>query len=106
MRTMLLSVVERCLLFGGVIFCHTFFRDENIFPLFGLVRCVGVSINGGSTVEGIASLTRLRGFYVAFQRKFSFDFLPILSRYNPLQEWNRRCGFLAPSAGIAELAKR
>ena len=30
-------------------FCHSVFWDENICPLFGGVRCIEVSVNGGST---------------------------------------------------------
>ena len=49
-RTNFSSVVERCPLYGGVTFCHSVFWDENICPLFGGVRCIEVSVNGGSTV--------------------------------------------------------
>ena len=47
------SVVERCPLHGGVTFCDSVFWDDNICPLFGGVRCIEVSVNGGSTVFGI-----------------------------------------------------
>ena len=37
-------------MYGGVTFCHSVFWDENICPLFGGVRCIEVSVSGGSTV--------------------------------------------------------
>ena len=51
MGPVLLSVVEMCLLYGGVILCHTVFLDEKIWPLYGGVGFVDVSVNGGSTVQ-------------------------------------------------------
>ena len=50
---MLLSVVERCPLYGGVTVCKTQFWDSNICPLFGDVRCIEVSFDGGSAVSTI-----------------------------------------------------
>ena len=35
-----MSVTERCPLYGGIIFRHTVFLDDNICPLFGGVRGV------------------------------------------------------------------
>ena len=50
MGPMLLSVVSRCPLYGGVNVCRTQFWDSNICPSFGGVRCIEVSVDGGSTV--------------------------------------------------------
>ena len=47
---MSLSFVERCPLYGGGIFFHTVFQDENICTSFEGVRHIEVSINGGSCV--------------------------------------------------------
>ena len=46
---MLLCVVERCPLYGGMI-CYTVFWDENICQLFRGVRCIQVAFNESSTV--------------------------------------------------------
>ena len=51
MGSNLLSVAEKCPLYGGVNFCHTVFWDQNICPLVRCVNCIGVSVNGGSTVN-------------------------------------------------------
>ena len=47
----LLSVVEKRPLYGGVTVCRTQFWDSNICLLFGGVRCIEVSVDGGSTVD-------------------------------------------------------
>ena len=44
------TVVERCPLYGGVVFYDTVFWEENIRPLFGGSRCIEVSVNGSSTL--------------------------------------------------------
>ena len=62
---MLSSVVERCPLYGGVTFCHSVFWDENICPLFGGVRCIEVSVNGGSTVSEHLYFPKLRACFKA-----------------------------------------
>ena len=51
-RCLEVSVVERCPLYGGVTVCKTQFWDSNICPLFGGVRWIEVSVDGGSTVRG------------------------------------------------------
>ena len=53
---MLLSVIEGCPLYGGIVFCHTLFRNENDCLLYADVRCVKFSVNGGSPVSGFAAL--------------------------------------------------
>ena len=40
MEPMLLSGIEWCPLYGGVILCHIVFWDENNFPLFRGARCI------------------------------------------------------------------
>ena len=53
----LLSVLERCrLVWMCVIFLHTLFRDENSCRLYADVRCMKVSVNGGSPVSSFAAL--------------------------------------------------
>ena len=37
-------------MYGGFILCHDVFWDENICRLFRGVRCMEVSVNGGSAV--------------------------------------------------------
>ena len=37
-------------MYGGVIFSSTVLRDGTICPLFRGIRCLEVSVNGGSTV--------------------------------------------------------
>ena len=44
-------------MYGGVTFCHSVFWDENICPLFGGVRYIEVSVNGGSTVSYLYRLS-------------------------------------------------
>ena len=48
MGSILLSVVEWCPLYGGVIFCHIVFGDKHICPLFAGFRCIEVSVKGSS----------------------------------------------------------
>ena len=50
MRPMVLSVVERCPLFGSVIFSHCIW-DESMCPFFRGIRCIEVSVDGGSTLS-------------------------------------------------------
>ena len=40
-----LSIVEKCPRYGGVIFCHTILWVETICPLFGGIHLIEVSVN-------------------------------------------------------------
>ena len=51
MEPILLSVVERCLLYGGVIFFNAVFWGKNICLLFRDVHCIEVSVSKGPTKE-------------------------------------------------------
>ena len=51
MGPILLSVVERCPLHGGVILFHTAFWETMICSLFGDVHYIEMSVIGGSIVD-------------------------------------------------------
>ena len=65
---------------GGVTFASTVFWDENIFPLFGGVRCINVSINGGSTIKRKLLLTQVHLRSHVYQIPYMYFLSKLLNR--------------------------